>query len=391
MTPFPAVPVPIDPLPPWQQPDFLPSAPLDSYGYLSDHGRRECTLEDLRREVALGPDEDVHFVWQPGLGRCVPTGEAPVVFDALRKAQLDRVRVVLRSKATWALVTGVGVYFFGERLLGMPFSWLAMLWGAFFALPIIDCLVRQREWSRMTVADAPELGEASRFMHWLSWCTPTKTTHVIIGVLVVIWLLSEAAGVNRAIVAFAMDEQGVNAGAWWKVLTCFFLHGGIVHLVFNAMALSRLGQWVEGLTEAAWIPLILLVATLGGSLAGYLLPPDVPSVGASGGVLGLMGFLLVFCRASERAIPRAFQRQLWQWAAYVLLLGLIGWKVIDNAAHVGGLLAGAGLGAVANATLPRVSPPVRAVWVPLVGWTSAAILAGTAAWMGWVFWKAISL
>jgi membrane associated rhomboid family serine protease len=243
----------------------------------------------------------------------------------------------------------------------------------------------------MTVADAPELGEASRFMHWLSWCTPTKTTHVIIGVLVVIWLLSEAAGVNRAIVAFAMDEQGVNAGAWWKVLTCFFLHGGIVHLVFNAMALSRLGQWVEGLTEAAWIPLILLVATLGGSLAGYLLPPDVPSVGASGGVLGLMGFLLVFCRASERAIPRAFQRQLWQWAAYVLLLGLIGWKVIDNAAHLGGLLAGAGLGGVANATLPRVSPPVRAVWVPLVGWTSAAILAGTAAWMGWVFWKAISL
>jgi hypothetical protein len=82
---------------------------------------------------------------------------------------------------------------------------------------------------------------------------------------------------------------------------------------------------------------------------------------------------------------------LWQWAAYVLLLGLIGWKVIDNAAHLGGLLAGAGLGGVANATLPRVSPPVRAVWVPLVGWTSAAILAGTAAWMGWVFWKAISL
>jgi membrane associated rhomboid family serine protease len=345
----------------------------------------------LRREVKRGPEEDVHFVWQPGLGRCVPTGEAPAVFDALREAQLDRVRVVLQSKATWALVTGVGVYFFGERVLGMPFSWLAMLWGAFFALPIIDCLVRQREWSRMTVADAPELGEASRFMHWLSWCTPTKTTHVIIGVLVVIWLLSEAAGVNRAIVAFAMDEQGVKAGAWWKVLTCFFLHGGIVHLVFNAMALSRLGQWVEGLTEAAWVPLILLVATLGGSLAGYLLPPDVPSVGASGGVLGLMGFLLVFCRASERAIPRAFQRQLWQWAAYVLLLGLIGWKVVDNAAHLGGLLAGAGLGVVANATLPRVPPPVRSVWVPLFGWTSAAILAGTAAWMGWVFWKAISL
>jgi len=388
MSDFSSVPVPVALPPPWRRPDFLPTAPPDSYGYLTEHGRRACSLEELREVVARGPEERVHFVWQPGTGRCVPAGEVPELFESLRRAQLDRVRDVLRTKTLWAGLSGVGIYFFGERLLGMPFSWLAMLWGAFFVLPLVDGLVRRREWTRSTVADAPDLGEASRFLHWLAWRTTTRTTHVIIGALVVTWLLSETAGLNRAVMVFGMDEAGVRAGAWWKPLTCFFLHGGIVHLVFNALALSRLGKWVEGMTSAAWVPLILFVSTLGGSLAGFVLPPDAPSVGASGGVLGLLGFLIVFCRPAERGIPRAFQRQLWQWVGYVALLGLIGLKVIDNAAHLGGLLAGAGLGAVANATLPRAHPPVRAAWVAVAGGASAAALAGTAAWMAWVFWQA---
>jgi len=379
--------LPVPPSPGWLRPDFLPPAPTDSYGYLMENGRRACSLDELREVVGRGSEERVHFVWQPGVGRCVPTGEAPEVFEALRAAELRRVREVLRSKSMWALFAGAGIYAFGERLLGMPISWLVMLWGAFFFLPIFDCLQRRREWLRATVAEAPALGEASRFIHWLSWRPVTKTTQVIIGALVVTWLLSETAGLNRSVAIFAMDEAGVKAGAWWKLLTCFFLHGGMVHLVFNALALSRLGQWVEGVTEAAWVPLILLVSTLGGSLAGYVLPPDVPSVGASGGVLGLLGFLLVYCRLPERRIPRAFQRQLWQWVVYVGLLGLIGFKVIDNAAHVGGLVTGAALGAAANAMLSRVPPPVRAAWVPVLGWPCAAVLAGTAAWMVWFFWQ----
>ena len=389
--PVPPLPSAADGLPPpWKRPDFLGRAPAGGYGYLSESSARPCSLEELREAVGRGPDERVHFVWGPETGRLVPTAELPEVFESLRGAQLARAEEVLRSKTIWAVVAGLGVYFFGEQLLGLPLSWLAMMWGAFFLLPMVDALVQRREWARARVADAPALGEASRFLHWLAWRRTSKTTHVIIGALVVTWLLSEAANLDRSIRVFAMDTAGVKAGAWWKPLTCFFLHGGIVHLVFNSMALSRLGKWVEGLTEAAWVPLILLLSTLGGSLAGYVLPPDVPSVGASGGVLGLLGFLLVFSRHPGRAIPPAFQRLLWQWVAYVVVLGLIGWKVIDNAAHVGGLLAGAGLGAIANALMSASHPPVRTPWAAAVGWPAAALLAATAAWMIWVFAKAVA-
>lgn len=379
-----------DGLPPWKRPDFLGRAPSEGFGYLSEHSARPCSLEELREAVVRGPEERVHFVWGPESGRLVPTAELPEVFDALRGAQLGRAEEVLRSKTMWAVVTGLGVYLFGEQLLGLPRSWLAMMWGAFFLLPMVDAVVQRRQWARASVADAPALGEASRFLHWLAWRPTSKTTHLIIGALVVTWLLSEAANLDRSIRVFAMDTAGVKAGAWWKPLTCFFLHGGIVHLVFNSMALSRLGKWVEGLTEAAWVPLILLLSTLGGSFAGFVLPPDVPSVGASGGVLGLLGFLLVFSRHPGRAVPPAFQRLLWQWVAYVVVLGLIGWKVVDNAAHVGGLLAGAGLGAIANAILPGSHPPVRSPWAATLGWPAAAWLAATAAWMIWAFAKAVA-
>lgn len=380
-TPSPAA----DDAPPWMRPDFLGAAPGPGYGYITGPSAHASTLEELRQAVARGPEERVHFVWSPKSERLVPTAELPELFEALRGAQLARSEEVLRTKATWAAVTGVLVYLFGERFLGMPLSWLAMMWAAFFLIPMVDAVVRRREWRKATPADAPALGEGSRFLHWLAWNRTSKTTHILIGLLVVTWLLSESFGFNRAIRRFGMDQAGVQAGAWWKLITCFFLHGGLVHLLFNSLALSRLGKWVESVTEAAWVPLILLLSTLGGSLAGYVLPPDVPSVGASGGVLGLLGFLLVMGRTRHRALPQVFSRLLWQWVAYVLVLGLIGWKVIDNAAHLGGLLTGGVLGLVADRVLPPGHPPLRAPWVRALGWPAAVVLAVTAGWMIRVF------
>lgn len=374
--------------PPWQRPEFLPAAPRDSYGYLGDGPARTCTLDELRAAVLRPSGERIHFVWTPTESRMIPVAEAPELFEALRTAELHRVRDLIRRKAGWAILAAVGIWWFGPHL--GPISWLIMLWTAFFGLPIIDGLVREFEWRRATPKEARARGDDSRFQHWLAWQETTKTTHVIIGALIVTWLLAEQAGALRAIRTFAMEAQGVREGEWWRTLTCFFIHAPAVpvHLGFNCMALSRLGRWVEATTQAAWVPVILLLATLGGSLAGYLLPPDVPSVGASGGILGLLGFLVVFIGPAERQIPRGFRRLLWQWVIFVGLLGLMGWSVIDNAAHLGGFIAGALLAAVANATLPRTVPPVRSRWVWLPGFASAVVLAIVGLWMAWIFWQA---
>ncbi len=376
-------------VPPWERADFLPVSPLDSYGYAGNRSKRAGSLEEVRSWIGPGGvSEKVFFAWRPGEGRMRPVAEMPEFFDALRAGEVALNQDTLHSKLKWAFISGLAAWYAGPMILmGMPRSWIMMLWACFFVLPVVDCLFRSREWKHTTAADGAELGRDSRFIHWLSWQRSTKLINVLIGLLVVTFILSESAGLGRAVAEFAMSESGVREGRWWQPLTCFFLHGGIVHILFNSMAMLRLGRWVETLTQPLMVPLILVASTLGGSLAGYVLPPDVPSVGASGGVLGLLGFLIVYCRPPERRVPGGFRRQLWQWVIYVAVLGAIGWSVIDNAGHLGGLMAGACLGGLANATLPATIPPTRAGWVTIAGGAALALLAVTGVWMSWRLWE----
>lgn len=366
-------------------------APLDSYGFTGVRIRREGSLEEVQQWIAAGggPEEKVFFAWRPGEGRMRAAAEMPEFFEALKAGETAANQTALRSKLRWAFFTGLAAWFLGPALLGgMPQSWIMMLWACFFLLPVVDCLFRAWELNRLSSPEAAlDWGRSTRFIHWLAWRQPTKLVNVIIGALIVLFILSESAGMSRVVPVFGMSESGVRTGYWWQPLTCFFLHGGIAHILFNSIALLRLGRWVEHLTQPMMVPLILVAATLGGSLAGYVLPPDIPSVGASGGVLGLLGFLIVYCRPTERQVPPGFRRLLWQWVIYVAVLGAIGWQVIDNAGHLGGLMAGACLGALANATLPATHPPTRATWVNAAGGGAFGLLAFTALWMAWQLWQ----
>ncbi len=77
-----------------------------------------------------------------------------------------------------------------------------------------------------------------------------------------------------------------------------------------------------------------------GSLASCLLMPSVPSVGASGGILGLSGYLIVLAFRRRAQLPSGLGRQLWRGVALTALVGALGYNYIDNAAHLGGLLGG---------------------------------------------------
>jgi membrane associated rhomboid family serine protease len=87
------------------------------------------------------------------------------------------------------------------------------------------------------------------------------------------------------------------------------------------------------------VPLVfLLAAAVGNEASLWLL--DKPSVGASGGLLGWLGFLLVFESLHSRLVPRSARRRLLAGVFLTALIGLVGYQFIDNAAHAGGLLAG---------------------------------------------------
>jgi membrane associated rhomboid family serine protease len=132
----------------------------------------------------------------------------------------------------------------------------------------------------------------------------------------------------------------------WSLVTMALLHRDPMHLLFNGLALWSLGPHVERALGRRQYALLLLVSTLGGSLlyvlVGLLLYPEVPALGASGGILGVLCALaLLFPRAELQFFlaGRMAARHLpWLIVGVDLVLRLAGMP-IAVAAHLGGMIA----------------------------------------------------
>ncbi|GJM44440.1 MAG: hypothetical protein DHS20C21_12820 [Gemmatimonadota bacterium] len=137
----------------------------------------------------------------------------------------------------------------------------------------------------------------------------------------------------------------VAAGDLWRLVASIFLHAGLLHLVFNGYALFVLGRNLEAF-YGAWTFLALFVLSgVGGSVASAVVSTSV-SVGASGGIFGLLGASLVFAYRHRGVLPRRVTRimgtTLLPWVALNIVLGVLVPR-IDMAAHLGGLVTGAAL------------------------------------------------
>jgi rhomboid protease GluP len=157
-------------------------------------------------------------------------------------------------------------------------------------------------------------------------------------------------------------------GQWWRLVTAMFLHAGLLHLAFNMWALWDAGRVAERLFGAARFATIYLAAGLLGGIASINWQQDLVGVGASGAVFGVYGALVVALAVDKEQLPMSVARQLMVSAcvfiAYSLFNGFAS-TGIDNAAHLGGLLAGGLLGAGLIASTRRVVPAVVATIVLL--------------------------
>jgi rhomboid protease GluP len=145
------------------------------------------------------------------------------------------------------------------------------------------------------------------------------------------------------------------SGEWWRLLTCVFVHGNLLHIAFNMWCLWDLGMLSESLYGRWTYASIYLLCGLGASLASVIWNPHVLSVGASGAIFGLAGALIAAFKLGEFSVPRSslsgVLRSLMVFVVFNLAFGAAS-GVTDNAAHVGGLLTGLILGAA----IARIAP-----------------------------------
>jgi membrane associated rhomboid family serine protease len=169
-----------------------------------------------------------------------------------------------------------------------------------------------------------------------------------------VYLLQLGAG-NTLFIHFALwpPEGGSAMPPFqvWQLVTYSFLHGGLTHLLFNMLALYMFGSDIERLFGSRWFLGYYFVCVVTAALthlvvsAGMGLPP-LPTVGASGGVFGLLlAFGMYFPR---RRLMLIFPPIPMQARVFVVLYGLVELYLgvtgtasgIAHFAHLGGMLGG---------------------------------------------------
>lgn len=163
-----------------------------------------------------------------------------------------------------------------------------------------------------------------------------------------LWSLSPTEGTEsfRRFGALELSRVWLD-GEWWRVVTTGFLHGSVLHLVLNGIALLSIGEWIE----LAWGRLravaLFLLASIGGCLASLAWCESPVVVGASAGVLGQAGALWIARRFGDPVLREKLGpiSTLGLGIVIAICLGLGLWiPGIAQAGHLGGLAVGVLLG-----------------------------------------------
>ncbi len=237
----------------------------------------------------------------------------------------------------------------------------------------------------------------------LSGLLPSESpvTYTILGINLLLFVVSllatmriaaeqgQSFGFLGGINGFVLDRLGASRpfwlihGEWWRLVMASFLHGGLLHIGMNTWVLMDVGPQVEEVYGSARY--LFLYAVTGA--AGFLLSAMTGhfSVGASASLMGLIGLMLAITTRRGGAYMQMVRSQLVRWVVYIFVIGfLVGG--IDNAAHLGGLAAGFGLGKVMADREPADASERKRAYA--MGWATGLVVAGSFAAMLFHYFQA---
>lgn len=361
------------PAPTWRRdPPLRYAAPGDGgYGYLAPGGPRPCSREELVEWVRAYPGTP--GVWTPDSDGAVRPEAVPFLVEALRSRRLDDAQQHLGMASLAAVAVAGGVFVLRPTLdpAVQPAALLVAALVGFWLLDSAYGLVRARR------TGAGSFGEQRQNERHAAWAfgRPAPFTRVLACALAAVFL-AEGFAHERAVMAAGLVKEAARAGEWWRLLTGPMLHGGVVHLGMNVAALLVVGRFAEVHASRSRMALVFLVSLLAGSALSLALTP-VPSVGASGGIMGLVGFLGVRAMRRPEEFPDDFLHRIRYAVGATAVLGVLGFAFVDNWAHLGGLLAGAALGGLPDAGTEAEERP----WIAAAGRVSLGIVLAACAWV----------
>ncbi len=387
-------------VPEWARDTAFPEAP-ERWGWEDSKGRRYELSSEAELISAIRDDRkaDVTLVWTPEHQHMVLPEELDVAAEAVISSRRDRAEWGRQDGKKWSIWIGGGLVVYVLYLMvatAMQFPGAALLERVLVGFHVatsslvvgVGLLVllivgfipwyqnakRLRELKVSGVDQTKALIPVLRFETWMDYQkTPvTKGLIVIIGVVGLLQLLP-----GNSIQAAGLVKNLYQQGEWWRLYTYSVLHGNLIHFLMNMAALSYLGKRLEIFAKWPHLLIVFVVASLvGGECSARWL--EATTVGSSGGLMGWLGFLLVFESLHQRLVPLSAREQLLAGVVLTAVFGLVGYKFIDNAVHAGGLVAGMLYAALVFIKSKSAERP-RVIWMDvLIGGLAGITIVATA-------------
>ncbi len=326
--------------PAWDAPGWVPDKPgVCDYGYVSRGQAVGCSHEELVASFITRGPEDIKLVWTPETPSPVFPEKVPELAAAFKRISLKAAN----KRIYW----GVGLVAFGvaAALWFQDSSFLFRnILAIFGALALVEGVWQRIRLQHYSQEDAAADASSLRFDAWLKNKQISGYTFGLAAFIVAVGLFQGLGGAEESINRAGLVKPAVWDGQVWRLLTACLMHASIMHFWMNAVALVHFSKILERTSRRAYVPLIFLVSGALGSVFSVLLYPHTTSVGASGGLMGLLGFITVAAYVDKKTYPPKYLRNSIEGIVLVGAFGLFGFAFIDNAAHFGGLCGGLLLG-----------------------------------------------
>lgn len=170
-----------------------------------------------------------------------------------------------------------------------------------------------------------------------------KKPFITIGLIVInvlLYILTFALGENKVFASFAVNGTAIiKYHELYRLVTGAFLHANPLHLAFNMYGLFVIGSQMESFQGKLKFSLTYLYSAVTASLLSTVLFGG-NSVGASGAIFGLLGSMLVFGYYYRVFLGGVMKSQIIPIILFNLFIGFASGGLIDNYAHIGGLIGG---------------------------------------------------
>jgi HTH-type transcriptional regulator / antitoxin HigA len=363
--------------PPWFNRTLFPPMPVTDQWRVSRDSAlfSPVTLETLHimmRKVPVSiklntqpKDGTVVFVVPPGEERMVPAVELAEFQPAILERDERIYKTIRKNQGLFFCALIVAMMLLFDHLNGV-----ILLIMAFYTCEAGYAHIAAWHSLRKIKANPAqylaEMGPNLRYAFWLTILptSPLTRTQALVFCWVFIAIFQYGAvnygGHGRPDILAAGLVKSLVADQPWRLLTGPMLHTSMLHILMNGLAMLALGKWIERSAHRYLVVPVWLLGALAGSLLSWLVLPST-SIGASGGVMAVLGFFLVMASKRRAQLPPGLFRELLRSLILTALIGILAWNVIDNAAHLGGLISGGLLGLWvfrdARASLPLKDQP----------------------------------